>query len=208
MVFDKEFIAAISNLPSAEKDKLLLRLLKKDILLANRLHFELVSNLTVNDRRAEMIERVKSEIDRFHSHFYSPGYLHVDLRYLSGEINEHVSITKDKIGEIELHILLVAQILEKTNQILANETPGRTRKLYIYLISKVFKIFLMMQKQHEDVQYDFKESIEQLGQKIIDNTTLMKAAIYNGLDVNWLINFEIPNDIHLIQKDLRMRGYL
>ena len=40
MTFDKDFKEAISHLPSSEKDKLILRLLKKDLVLANRLYFE------------------------------------------------------------------------------------------------------------------------------------------------------------------------
>ena len=41
-MFDKEFKTAIENLPSTEKDKLIFRLLKKDLDLVNRLYFELV----------------------------------------------------------------------------------------------------------------------------------------------------------------------
>ena len=42
MKFSPEFKAAISDLPSAEKDKLIFRLLKKDENLANRIYFELL----------------------------------------------------------------------------------------------------------------------------------------------------------------------
>lgn len=35
-MFDKDFKIALQNLPSTEKDKLILRLLKKDLVLANR----------------------------------------------------------------------------------------------------------------------------------------------------------------------------
>lgn len=47
MTFPKEFKEALSHLPSKEKDKLVLRLLRKDLLLANRLLFELVNTNTV-----------------------------------------------------------------------------------------------------------------------------------------------------------------
>lgn len=43
MKFDPEFKKALSQLPSGEKDKLILRLLKHDLTLANRLAFELLS---------------------------------------------------------------------------------------------------------------------------------------------------------------------
>jgi hypothetical protein len=54
MVFEKEFKEALLDLPIKEKDKLLLRLLKRDVPLANQLYFELVSTQTVEERRAEL----------------------------------------------------------------------------------------------------------------------------------------------------------
>ena len=54
MKFDPEFKNAILQLPSKEKDKLLLRLLKRDVILANQLHFELISGDSVQDRRTRM----------------------------------------------------------------------------------------------------------------------------------------------------------
>jgi len=50
--YTKEFETAISHLPAKEKDKLILRLLKKDLILANRLQFELVDNGNIEERRA------------------------------------------------------------------------------------------------------------------------------------------------------------
>jgi hypothetical protein len=61
---------------------------------------------------------------------------------------------------------------------------------------------------HEDLQYDFKEDVETLGELIACFPNIMKLCIYNGLNVNWLISFEIPEDIVAIQKDLRARGFL
>jgi hypothetical protein len=36
----------------------------------------------------------------------------------------------------------------------------------------------------------------------------MKTAIYNNLDVNWLIQFRIPDNIADIYKSLRENGFL
>ena len=46
-MFDKEFKTAIHNLSDVEKDKLILRLLRKDLDLANRLYFVLLYTETV-----------------------------------------------------------------------------------------------------------------------------------------------------------------
>lgn len=47
-----------------------------------------------------------------------------------------------------------------------------------------------------------------LGRIIGDNKYLMKFAIHNGFDVNWLLRAEIPENIEQIHKDIRDRGYL
>ena len=49
-MFENDFKKAIQNLPSQEKDKLILRLLKWDLALANRLYFELVDTDTAEDK--------------------------------------------------------------------------------------------------------------------------------------------------------------
>ncbi len=45
MTFDKEFTKAISHLPSKEKDKLILRLLKKNLPLASLRHLSVFANI-------------------------------------------------------------------------------------------------------------------------------------------------------------------
>ncbi len=102
MIFDKKFKEAISHLPPTEKDKLILRLLKKDLNLANLLYFDLVDARTTDDRRLDVENRIKNRIERFSQHYSSPGYLMMDMREISGEITEHVKIAKDKFGEVSL----------------------------------------------------------------------------------------------------------
>ncbi|MFD0795991.1 hypothetical protein ACFQZJ_00850 [Maribacter chungangensis] len=208
MPFSKEFKEALSELPSKEKDKLLLRLLKKDLKLADRLFFELVDNRTVDERRAIMEQRVLEQTAYFTSRYYSPGYLMMDLRYLSGEITEHVTITKDKFGEVTLNLTMLTTVLDKTNAKIAGAGLQKSQKFCIYVIARTFKLLLLIAKMHEDYQLDFKPEIEQLGRLIGQNDLLMRMAIHHGLDVNWLTQFNIPKDIVEIHKDLRSRGYL
>jgi hypothetical protein len=80
--FNKDFKEAISRLPSKEKDKLILRLLKKDLMLANGLLFELVNPQTVDERRAIIEKRIINQTKRFYENYYSPGELMMDLRYI------------------------------------------------------------------------------------------------------------------------------
>ena len=208
MTFDPELKKALQLLPDAEKDKLILRLLKHDLHLANQLRFALVETDSVQDKREELKKRIIKRIEQATERYYSVGYLLMDVRDISGEINEHVSITKDKLGEISLNCLMLRQLLELNNERIGSETYGKAYTLCIYIVARIFKILMLIQKQHEDLHIEFKEEIETIGKLIGKNHLLMKTAIHNGLDVNWLIQFEIPKNIANTYKTLRENGLL
>lgn len=208
MDFDPEFKRALELLPGKEKDKLILRLLKKDLKLASKLRFELVDTDSVQDKREKLKSAIIEDVQRASDTYYSPGYLLMDARTISGKINEHVYITKDKVGEITLNCALLRKLLELNSQRIAAERYGKSYTLLIYIIARIFKILMLIQKQHEDLHLEFRDDIEAIGNLLGSNSLLMKAAIHNGLDVNWLIRFEIPDSIADIYKDLRERGLL
>ena len=208
MTFDPELKNALKLLPEAEKDKLILRLLKHDLHLANQLRFALVETDSVQKKRDDVKKRIIKRIERATEHYYSAGYLLMDVREISGEINEHVSITKDKLGEIILNCLMLRQLLELNNERIGAETLDKAYTLCIYIIARIFKILMLIQKQHEDLHIEFSDEIETIGKLIGRNHLLMKTAIHNGLDVNWLIQFNIPKNIAGIYKDLREKGFL
>lgn len=208
MTFDPEFKKALQNLPSTEKDKLILRLLKKDLNLANKLYFELVDTESVEDKREQLQIIIAKKIKFATERYYSAGYLLMDLREISGIINEHVAITKDKYGEISLTCFMLKQILELNTNRIASENAGNAYTLCIYIVAKIFKTLLIIQKQHEDLHIEFSEDIEAIGELIVNNKHLIRVAINNGLDVNWLIHFNIPKNLVQIHKDLRSKGFL
>lgn len=75
MTFDNDFRQAIADLPSKEKDKLILRLLKKDVSLANRLYFELLETKSVEDVRNELMHKIESIAIKVNDRYYTPGIL-------------------------------------------------------------------------------------------------------------------------------------
>jgi len=208
MAFDPEFKKALQLLPDSEKDKLILRLLKRDLNLANKLRFELVDTESVQDKREQLKNNIIRRIQLATDRYYSVGYLLMDIRDISGEINQHVAITKDKFGEISLNCLMLKQMLELNNERIGTEKYGKAYTLCIYIIARIFKILMLIQKQHEDLHLEFNDDIATLGKIIGNNHHLMKTAILNGLDVNWLIEFNIPNNIADIYKTLRENGLL
>ena len=207
-MFTKEFKQAIQELPSAEKDKLLFRLLKRDLDLANRLYFELVDVETVEDKRASFEIDMLKKIKNFSERFYSVGYLLQDTRFLSGEITNHVKITKDKFGEISLNIKMLIQLLKLNNLRIQNQPYSKSYTLCIYVIARAFKILLLIKTIDEDYFIDFKDDLSLLGELIGQNPMLMRTAVNNGLDVNWLLSGEIPEDIVAIHKEIRANGFL
>ena len=208
MLFDPELRKALQLLPEAEKDKLILRLLMHDLQLANQLRFKLVDTESVEEKRKALKKRIIKRVERATEQYYSPGYLLMDVREISGEINEHVSITKDKMGEIILNCLMLRQLLERNNERIGAETFDKAYTLLIYIVARILKILMLIKKQHEDLHIEFSEEIQAIGKLAGKNHLLMKTAIHNGLDVNWLIQFDIPNNIADIHKNLRERGFL
>lgn len=209
MTFSKEFKEALSHLPVKEKDKLLFRLLKKDKILAKRLEFELLSSATVEDQRAEMERRIEEQVKLFSNRFYSLGYLNMDIRYLSGEITEHEKVTKDKFGEASLNLLLMKEVLKHNNQHIIDSGSARQfSKLGVALIARTYKILLLIDKLDQDYFMEFEESLKELGWLMGNNPRLMKMCIFTGLDVNWLIQGNIPDDISDHYKHIKAEGYL
>lgn len=203
MIFEKEFKDALLNLPVKEKDKLLLRLLKKDVPLADQLYFELVSTQTVEGRRAELEIMVSKRVSAMSKHRFSNHDLLSDMRSLSGEISKQVKITKDKFGEISLNLLMLNEILEANNQPIAHYSRIKGHKFSLYVLARVFKILILIRAMHEDYLADFRQDLERLGELIQANRLLNQAAIHYGMDLDWLISGEIPEDIKQRQSALK-----
>lgn len=208
MTLPKELKEAISKLSSEEKDKLIFRLLKKDLTLTNRLIFELVSDESVEEKREITKERLAQRIEIITNQFYSPGYLNIDVRDMSGIISDHVKITKDKYGEPYLNLWMLTEVLERNNKKIMSATIGKAEKFCMGVIARAFKILILISKLHEDYRVDFEDNLVRLGKAMGENPYIMKLAIYNGFDVNWLLNAHIPENIEQIHKDIRDGGYL
>jgi hypothetical protein len=195
MVFEKEFKEALLNLPLKEKDKLLLRLLKRDVPLANQLHFELISTQTMEERRVELEEMVLSRVEKMSKSSFGRQDLLLGIRSLSGEITKQVKITKDKMGEISLNLLMLQEVLKLNSPKIDMYTRVKAFKFGNYTISRVYKLLVLIQAMHEDYRADFRADLENLGELLEANELLKNAAMQYGLDLDWLISGEIPENI-------------
>ncbi len=103
---------------------------------------------------------------------------------------------------------MLNEVLTIHNKRILEATQGKARKCCTYIIARAFKILILIRKLHEDLMLDFNDELERLGQLISENDYLMKTAIQNGFDVNWLLRVDTPEDIEQIHKDIRSQGYL
>jgi hypothetical protein len=208
MKFNKEFKDAVLQLSQTEKDKLLLQLLKKDAVLSSKLQFELLDDKSVDECQLVMEKTIKDKIAYFSTKRYSPSYLLKRLRSVSTLITAHVKITKDKLGDSYLNLVMLTETLDTFNTKLEKTTPGQSRKLGIYFVSKAFKVLIGITKLHEDYHLEHKENLERLGKLFSSNKHMIRTSKQNGFDINWLISTEIPENIEEIYKEIKKQGYL
>jgi hypothetical protein len=184
---DKELKRAIVDMPEKEKDKLLLRLVAKDLHLLNQLSFKLLAGEGATQERKE---EVKNYIYRraayYPAHYYSPGYLMMEMRDCSGMINEYRSITKDKIGEIELQLDMLVSLLEPNIKKLLSASPHKKAKLIPYVIKRAGKIISLLEKLHEDYYVEFARELKQLGELIERLDPDLKIARTHQIDLQLL----------------------
>ena len=208
MFKDIDFKRALQELPEKEKDKLILRLLRRDMDLAEKLYFELVDTDSIEDKRKIMEINISKQIHRFSVNFHSLDYIAIEMRNISGKISHHVKITKDKFGEISLNLQMLNEVIEQNTFSLTHSKPQKSTKFYNYVIVRTFKILLLIQALHEDFLLDFKEDLNRLGVNISKEKMLLKTANYNSLDINWILEAEIPENILQIHKEIKAAGFL
>lgn len=189
-----DFKKAIVEMPDKEKDKLLFRLLAKEPALVEKLTFQLMEGgETTEERRADLERDIEKHLTTYQNYFYTPGYLQMELRTISGEITRHVKTTKDKYGEVYLNLFMLNKCMEIFNAKVIPFNPMRARTFNEYVVKRTLKIYDLLGKLHEDYVADFKTDLQELGDEISKNPTMMKVAINNMLDVNWLLKGILPD---------------
>ncbi|MEM6263370.1 MAG: hypothetical protein AAGI38_12735 [Bacteroidota bacterium] len=180
----KELKQAISRLSDKEKDKLLFRLIPKNPDLVRKLTFELLEDgETAEVRREKIRELVENHAEVCIANYYSPGYVLMDLRTISGIINQHVKTTKDKYGEIELNLYMLTEVISSLVKEIEAAPRDKVRTLSQYVAKRTHKLNQLLKKQHEDVLLDFREDWIHLG-NLIDYVPAFKiSAVVVGVDV-------------------------
>ena len=85
----------------------------------------------------------------------------MQMRYVNGRITEHVKITKDKYGEVELTILLLNTAFNRFQK-MPNDKWNRADTFADYVVKRTLSVLKVLEKLHEDHYLDFKEDLNQL----------------------------------------------
>ncbi|CAG5071895.1 hypothetical protein DYBT9623_03871 [Dyadobacter sp. CECT 9623] len=181
MALPDQLKKAIIQMPTKEKDRLLLRLITKDKTLADRLHFELIEDsLTIPERREDIAATI-TRTSKFNQN--TPGWILMDLRNLSGDIAYHVKVTKDKIGGMELNLFMLNTFLENYSDILKTYS-SRADTCALYIAKKAQVILNAFNKLDEDYRVDYLKDVNR-----------MLKLVYSLCSKMYARQMELPQEI-------------
>lgn len=158
---------AILGLPEKEKDKVLLRLIRKDKTLIQQLHYQLLENeFDLEERRKDTFEKLDENIENIRwelktQKYHQPRRLLTELRALSGIINHHFLITKDKTGELEMRLYILNQVFLHAETHFSYHNHSN-EKLLAYIAGRIKNSFSSYLKLHEDLQYDYIDMLNEV----------------------------------------------
>lgn len=169
----KDLKLEIRSLPEKEKDKLLLRLIAKDKVLTEHLHFKLLEN---EQDLISRYEKLVSVIDKDINALLNQRKLTskdtlTKMRGLMGQINHHFKVTKDANSDVELRIHLLNLVPIAFSESIFSPLHKTNEKLSVYFVKSTQSVLNKYYKMHEDFQFDLKESLNEILNKIYTNRT-------------------------------------
>jgi hypothetical protein len=145
-----------------QKDKLLLKLFRKDPMLVEKLAYEFFEDKhDLENRRQKIRQMVDLYISKAYITWDTPGDLMMEMRSINGRITEHVKITKDKYGEVELSILMLNTAFERFWSML-HAKKSRADTFSEYALKRTQNVLKLLNKLHEDHYLDFRDNINTL----------------------------------------------
>ncbi|MCX2576271.1 hypothetical protein [Pedobacter sandarakinus] len=174
----KDLKSAIIALPPKEKDKLLLRLIAKDKVLTEHLHYTLLEDKhDLEDRK----EKIKADVEEKLSELKKLNAKDAlaKVRKMITAVNHFYKVTKDPVGEVELKFFILTAIpvdYRKTSS-------GYRDYLFLfsnYYIKTVSVTINKYRKLHEDLQFDLSTPLNNLLNKIYSSKL---AALANSANL-------------------------
>ncbi len=207
MIFSKEFKVAILSISPKEKEQLLFRLLKKDVKLVKRLEFELLSEESVDTVRDRVAEDIVQNISAFQGRILGMYY---EIRRNSSLITEHVFTCRDKLGEVFLNLILLRAATQIQEDILwkSNGQIKHIQKVHHYFFAKLFRCFVLTLKLEPDLLLELQDEYRLLGEALFIIPAAKTYCDKLGIEEKWLKDMDIPENIELQYKNLRVKKLL
>ncbi len=164
----KDLKYAITSLPVKEKDKLLLRLIAKDKVLTEHLHFKLLEDQADLDARSAALLK---DINEYISDLTSNAKFNIKdtltlFRALNGRINHHFKVTKDVNSELQLRIHLLIEIPVKISEGVYSPLSKYNERMVLYFVRTTLSVYKKYLKLHEDMQFDMRDDLNTLLHKV------------------------------------------
>lgn len=181
MPISKELKQAILELPTQEKDKLLLKVLTKDKLVIEQLTFQLLEfESSITERRDVIQARIQYLISKFN--IRSAGMLMMEARSLNALITHHVKITKDTFGEVSLTLELLNTLFLYHYELLFAYSNNKDT-MASYLAKKTEFLLKKVQKLHPDYWIEFEAEIN-----------ILLGRIHNSCATRYAKELNIPKN--------------
>ena len=159
----KDLEKAVLNLPTKEKDKLLIKLIGKSELLIQQLNFQLLEDDSDLRHKREEIKNLILKVSKMYHD--TPGWMMVDMRDLNGRITHHVKVTKDKYGEVELTLFLLNTFFENQLSNLEHYS-GKSDTISLYIAKRTEFLLNKLPKLHEDYYIEFERDTNILLERV------------------------------------------
>lgn len=164
----KDLKIEILALPPKEKDKLLLRLVAKDKVLTEHLHFLLLEDESnLRDRIAQIKEEILQTMQRLaETNSLNAKDVLTALRRLAKLVNHNLRVTKANFEDVELRIFLFNNTVTQFKGRIFSSSKDHEQVFATYFIKSTLVTLRKFDKLHEDFQFDLKEGLDNLLTKI------------------------------------------
>ncbi|MGF1925526.1 MAG: hypothetical protein ACQUHE_15220 [Bacteroidia bacterium] len=162
----------ILSLPSKEKDKLLLRLIAKDKVLTEHLHFLLLED---EENLKARVESIKEKVKVSAKAFTNSKDVLVNLRNLMRLINHFFKVTKANFEEVELKIFLLNNTEVEFKSRTFSAVKNYEQLLAVYFVKSIISTLKKFDKLHEDLQFDLHDDMNKLLSKAYQKSTAIVA---------------------------------
>ncbi|WP_443937864.1 hypothetical protein [Pedobacter sp. MW01-1-1] len=160
----KDLKIAITDLPIKEKDKLLLRLIAKDKVLTEHLHYKLLEDDSDLELRKESIKlNIEDQLTELKKLTTKEAL--VKVRKMIALVNHFYKVTKDAFGEVELKIFILNTIPLSYKR---NVFSYRDFNFLFaaYFIKTTQATLSKLNKLHEDLKFDLSTDTNALLKRI------------------------------------------